>query len=436
MKTNHLLSIVTVTTALLIPNFSTAQSPITAGAGKLATSAMTGVLIDELFGRIQGLIDDATNKGDYLLVRAGIEARIALENFKLVNTELLDKAFSSLDQASRDNFARINSTVEGARAGTIAATSALQSIADTGQQIAIPFDPQGHRSFLIRYLPTVISPAVASPIRVSVKGVNLDEADATIVGKATYSPKSVTKQELLFEIPTSEMSGSQDRVTLTTLQFKYKSVKPGWWNRALGNKEALTRPISFASLPKVLARLTYTTTVASSRRITERRDYALEQFKGVDADQDRAIAPPPGWKFDLESFTHSQGRGEGNSYCVGFLPENRTEFGVVYRAHVGRIKNIRNPGGSPGFVNCSVGYTLYRDEPTEIASLSGAGVLNWNEDREFQLPPNLRGLSITLVLFDGSQQIQTNDANTKYYSLVKEPTRFLIRPKIPTDVTN
>lgn len=418
-------------------NHATAQAPaIVSGPEKIASSALTGTLIDELFGRIQGLIDDATNKGDYLLVRAGIEARIALENFKLVNAELLDKAFSSLDKASRDNFARINSTVQEARAGTIEAVTAAQRIADTGQQIAVIMDPNGHRSFLIRYVPTVVSPTAASPIRVMVRGVNLDEANATIEGKATYSPKTVTKQELLFELPIAEMNVSPDRVVLTTFQFKYTSVKPGWWNRTLGKKENISRPISFALMPQVLGRLNYTTSVGGSRRITERRDYALDQFRGVDADQDRAIAPPPGWKFDLGSFSHVQGRGEGNSYCVGFLPENRTEFGVVFRAHVGRIRSARNPGGAAGYVNCNVGYTLYRDEPIDVAGPGGSGVLDWSADQPFPLPPNLRATSITILLFDGTQQIHSNDVSTKYYTLSMEPTRFLFKPKVPTDLTN
>ena len=95
MKTKHARIVVTIAAGLLAANHSVAQSPVlVAGAEKIVSSALTGALIDELFGRVQGLIDDATKKGDYMLVRAGIEARIALENFKLVNAELLDKAFS------------------------------------------------------------------------------------------------------------------------------------------------------------------------------------------------------------------------------------------------------------------------------------------------------------------------------------------------------
>jgi hypothetical protein len=57
-------------------------------------------------------------------------------------------------------------------------------------------------------------------------------------------------------------------------------------------------------------------TVAGSERITEHRDYALEQFKGVDADQDRAIAPPPGWKIDLNSLGNSQSDGDMSAKYV------------------------------------------------------------------------------------------------------------------------
>jgi len=204
----------------------------------------------------------------------------------------------------------------------------------------------------------------------------------------------------------------------------------------MGSKETISRPISFALMPQVLGKLSYSTTVASTRRVTERRDYALDQFRGVNADQDRAIAPPPGWKFDLGSLTHVQSAGEGNSYCVGFLPENRTEFGVVFRAHVGRIRNLRNPNGSPGYVNCNIGYTLYRDEPIDVAGPGGSGVLNWSADQPFSLPPSLKATSITVVLFDGTQQIHSNDVSTKYYTISKEPTRFLFKPKIPSDLSN
>lgn len=283
----------------------------------------------------------------------------------------------------------------------------------------------------------VIPPSRTSPVRITVRGVNLDEAAPTIIGKfGTYAPKTVTKQDLLFEVPVTEFPSSLDRIDLSTLQFKYSSIKPGWWNRTVGRKENVTRPISFVSLPQQIGKFSFSTSVASSKRTTDRRDYALDQFKGVNADQDRAIAPPPGWKFELGSLTYSQGEGGGNSYCVGFLPENRTEFGVIFRAHVGRITTARNPGGSPGYVNCTVGYTLYKDEPIEIVGPAGSGELTWISDVAVPMPENMKSFSLTMVLFDGTQQIQTNDASHKNYAVTKEPGRLIIRPKVPVDIGN
>lgn len=411
--------------------------PAQAQAEQIVGSVATGIAIDEAINKIQGIIDDATEHGNYLLVRAGIEARIAIENFRLANSELLDKAFSELDQASRDNFARIDRTLQDTINGTLSATEAALKISESAQQLSVIVDPQGFRSYLLRYNPSIVFDGKPSPILLSVRGVNLDEAETimtTPTGK--ISPQIRGKQELLFQVPTSAFSFQPEHSTLANFKLQYQSVKPGWFNRLFGIKETVNRDIVFLSLPKQLATYTYSTVVGGSKRVVDPKEYWLDQFKGVDADQDRAIAPPPGWKIDLSTLNHSQGHGEGNSYCIGFSPQNKTEFGVTFRAHVGRIKNLKYPSGAPGYVNCRVTYTLYKDDPIDVAGPSGTGSVGWTADQIISLPENLKTLTLDVKTFDGIQRSHSGDGSGSYYKLYKEPTRLLIKPQVPTDLTS
>lgn len=413
------------------------ESIVVGGAAKIASSAASGAVIDEALKRVQLIIDDATQKGNYLLVRAAIEARIAIENFKMANSELLDKAFSALDETSRDNFARINSTLQEAASGTMAATQAALQITDNAQQLTATLDLQGFRSYLLRYSPSVAFEGKPSPIAVAVRGVNMDEAEAVLeTSKGPLQPKIRGKQDLLFEVPVSELSFQNNKSSLKSFQLQYQSVKPGLLNRALGKKEQVNRDIVLFLLPKQLATFSLTTVVGGTKRSLDGKNYTLDQFRGVDADQEKAIAAPAGWKIDLASLGYSQGEGGGNSYCIGYSTENRTEFGVVFRAHVGRIKTIQNPTGSPGYVNCSVMYTLYKDDPTESAGPSATGSMSWTSDQTIQLPPNLKSFTLEVNTFEGIQRIHTNDDSTPIYTVTKEPSRILLRPKIPQDLLN
>lgn len=416
-----------------------AQAPTVAAVGaKAAGSILTGAMIDDLFSKLQGLLADAVQKGDYLLARAAVEARSALEAYKNANLKLMDRAFDSLDKASRDNFGRLSRTINDLNEKTLTALEGAKQIAENAVQITSLIDLQGNRTYVLRHEPTVFLPGGKSPLVVRVRGVSLDNSNPRLqLGILTIPPDSISQNELIFSVPTEFFRHLEDKLAMLRMDLQYETVKAGNLNRIMGKREVVTRPLSVILMPWTVAdyRLRFSTEelVRETRRISSQ----LDQFKGRNQDQSRVIRPPEGdWRIDLNSLTHTQGEGEGNSYCIGFSPEGRSESGVTFRAHVGEIKNARYPRGADGYVSCSVAYTVVKDSTTQMQQIPMRGRISWREAKLIQVPPNMKTFVLEVQMFDGTKEYFLNDDQRKFVSVQKQPENLVVRAVVPAGIPN
>jgi hypothetical protein len=146
----------------------------------------------------------------------------------------------------------------------------------------------------------------------------------------------------------------------------------------------------------------------------------------------RNITPPPGYKIDLATLSsHPVRDGGGGSYCIGFSDEGKTEQGVTYRAHVGRI---RDPLSKEGYVNCHVSYYIYKELQGTAVAPRTEGELHWNSDFKFDLAAGQTSFELIAKTFDGRERNISGTSTDKYFVVTQEPTRILITPKIPTDL--
>lgn len=421
---------------LLLGSASVVHAQVPTAVGSLAT---TGAVLDELATRAQNMIDSATQNGNYLLGRAGIEARIAIENARLASLDVLSVTFKEIGKQRHDMIAGIDQVLQDAQAGVITASEAIKKIQEGGEQIGNVLDIQGHRSYVIRYLPSVVfqnEAPIAQPRIMTVRGVNLDEAKAKLeIAGNVLEPIAVLKQELKFQIPASSVTFQQATSSLVKATLSYQSVKPGFFNRLFGRTEAIKREIPIFALPVQLATVNFEPFVTTTRELERRpKRYALEQFKGVNADQPRAIAPDPNFRIDLRTLSFEQfGEGGGRSFCIGFSDEGKTEFGVTFLAHVGRISD--GISGKPGFVNCRVAYDIFREGPVESPGTPVAETVVWSADKPINFVPQQTRFSITLRTFDGRERTFSANGHDKFFSVVTEPNRVVIRPTVPNDLS-
>lgn len=427
--------------------FSVSRPVLMAGALTLMVSAAvaqvggalglltTGVVLDQAGKKAQEVIDAGTRSGDYLLTRAGIESRIAIENAKLASTDVLNVALKDIGKERFELISGINQTLDDALKGAISGTEALNKAQEGVQQVGIILDGQGHRSYMIRYSPSVVlsSSAQNKKFQLSVRGVNLDESKATLVFSGrTISPLTVGKQELLFEIPEDIINFSADSSLIVKAKFRYESIKPGWFNRLSGRKENVERDIVLLAQPIKMADFEYSSVVNFKDIKRTPVSYALPQFKGYDSDMLVSIPAPPGKEIDLATLTYSPISGEGRSYCIGFVPGQQTKFGITFQAHVGRIRQ----GGSqrPGYINCQVTY-----EVTEAlkASKSGKvikGTVGWFEEIPIVFEEGMENYTLNIKTYDGRTRTFSSAGSDKFYRISSEPTRVVIMPKTPTDL--
>lgn len=89
-----------VSLALALTAMPAAHAQVAAAVGGLTTSAT----ISQIFSGLDQLISSAQDAGDYLTMRAAIEAKGVIETWKEANKELLDKAFSELSETQRQTF--------------------------------------------------------------------------------------------------------------------------------------------------------------------------------------------------------------------------------------------------------------------------------------------------------------------------------------------
>lgn len=263
MKITPTTRAASIAIACALATAAQAQDPATIAAGaKVAGTVAQGVALNELFNRLQLLISNAVKDGNYLLARAGIEARTALEAFKDAAGKTLDQTEKTLDRASRDNFSRLSKTIEDLNQKAITSIEATRKISESAVQISSLIDLQGNRTFLLRHDPVVTMPGRKDPLLLKVRGVSLGDAKPSLsIGLFSIEPKSIGQQEVLFEIPRELFRHNEDKLALLTVEVSYETVVAGTINRLVGKRQVVTKPISIVLLPWTAAyyKLSYST---------------------------------------------------------------------------------------------------------------------------------------------------------------------------------
>lgn len=95
---NRLLSVLVAAGNLLITAVPLAAQ---AQVAEIAGAATTGAVLKQLIADLTTMINKARDDGDYLLARAGDEAKDALDAWQEVNSNLLDKKISDLLATNR-----------------------------------------------------------------------------------------------------------------------------------------------------------------------------------------------------------------------------------------------------------------------------------------------------------------------------------------------
>lgn len=411
------------------------HSAATAQVAEIAGAASTKIALDNIFSGVDNLIAKARAEGDYLLARAGAEARNAIDAWKAANGSLLDKAFNDLDKASQDLFLKTQALISRGNQEVGANLENARQITENANQI-IESIPTQRRTYVLRFYPRIFPPNNQNEFfTFTIRGVNLDGAQPSIsLNGKQGSVTTQTQQEVQFKIPTSAVTSDNAALALNTAELSYTVPSENWLKWLTGRRDEIKRSLSFVVLPKDLGsfNLNYKRTVTREEEKPHTVD--LGQFKATNQRVYKTAAPPAGYRWVLEKpLNVDQGSGEAG-HCDGVDFAQTNPQGVVVFARLDQIHNWRYPSGADGYVNCSISGTVVRTVEDEISESPDSGPLTWTSDLPIEMKPKIKSISLTVKTFDRRERAFNGTGTDKFYDVDSSASGLILRPKVPNDI--
>jgi hypothetical protein len=350
-------------------------SGVASPAHAAAKGVLAGVLVGDLEGQANSVIDNARNSGDFLIWRMAEQAKAVLEAWKKANTDILNTAFEGLSEANREMFDGIDATLTRASKERELAVGDAQKITLEWAQIikSLPFT--NSEAELLSYSPRVILPVGDAPITLRMNGPRLAGSKATLQGsdKSTLTVTPSLEQELLARIDRKSLKFDNTRPTFVTYELNFIQ-KSG-----VVRDTPAQRMLTIWLPPKVLG--TYTISNQINHTDIESKEFNADiGGKGKDSGYPVTISVPPdmkqqGWKIDTARIRAPRpgwiiDRGGDNGSCSGPVASTISEDGFVFNIQLGhRTGNFGKK--SDAWQNCSVLVPIYR----EVKSVRPGGPL-------------------------------------------------------------
>lgn len=426
-----------VSLALALTAMPAAHAQVAAAVGGLTTSAT----ISQIFSGLDQLISSAQDAGDYLTMRAAIEAKGVIETWKEANKELLDKAFSELSETQRQTFNNARQLTERANQDVANRLETTQLLVNQANQLveSIPFS---NNTYVTRYSPRVKPAQSKNAVTLRVNGVNLDKADPVLaLNQGSATRMVVGPMEVLYTVPVTALQGDADKLAIVPLKLTYTAPKEGFWNQLVGAREAVERQLPIVTLPSNLGKFTFVVETEAQQKEVAIWTAQQQKFEGKNKNVRKVATPKAGWRWDWEqgvaAFKQVGGGGEAGS-CNGVKESESTADGIVHSAHLDEIKSVKGfppeIKWGPGWQNCAVTGPIYRMVTVKAKLPAQAGLMTWTEDLRLPIPQDFKSLQLEVSTFDGRKRIFTDTGADKFFDVIRGGSELIIRPRQPADL--
>jgi hypothetical protein len=404
----------------------------------------TGAALDDLSGALAVVMAQGERSGDYVLAKAAVKTRHAIDVWRATNRELLEQPFADLDPALRDTFIRTRSLSGEASLPGRHHPELAQALTEQASRIVELRPGPPREVHVLAYSPRILSPQATPTFTVRVRGLNLEQADPILHLPGGPAERTLHgPHEAHFTVPVEAVPSHPTHVRVHPLHVTYTAPLTGFWARFFGRTEFLTRQLSIVTLPTSVA--TFELTAMRTTDTRSEMPFTAEpvQFRGTREQLSRTVTPPPGshdgtvaWRWDLsKDLRLVQSRGL-NGRCESIDLNRSSEIGVTVVARVeGEARGGRRKRqGTPGWVDCTLVGTVYRTERVSIPVEPQTATLTWTKDVTLPLPPDAHDAELMVSTFDGRRlRVAGSDAD-KFFEVRREPDRFVIVPRIPADV--
>lgn len=398
-----------------------------------------GVAANQLISQLDGVINGARDAGDYLVARAGMEAKGAIEAWKDANKALLDQGFDKLDQSQQKIFSNARQLADQANAHVEDRLKHTEAITNQFNQVLVSV-PGNSDTYVTQFYPRVIPSQAASDIILTVKGVNLDKGEPVMtIADMTAQRMVIGPMEVHYTVPLNQVKREPGKLAIVPLTLTYSRPMDGLWNRMMGKRESVERQIPVVALPVNIGSYRYTAVAEVWTKEVEQFSSQSQKFEGKNTDKKQVAMPKPGWQWDwsqgLSAFSQHGDGGHAGS-CNGIMANESSNDGITHRAHLDKqqkmdgLKIVYGPGKQ----NCYISGPVFRMVKTQTTVPATTGALLWTEDLRLPIPQGFKSLSLEVTTFDGRKLVITGAESDKFFNVIQDASELVIKPKQPADI--
>lgn len=407
---------------------------------QVATALTTRAALDELSKTLTQTVDQAMDRADYSVASAAMKALSVLDAWKETNSDLLDKAFTSLDAKSRDTFSRmealsndINSHVEGY-------LDSAKELTVRANQITENLITSKKRSFILDYSPKVIFPTLKKTVLFTISGVNLDKAKAKYKLKngqyINLDIQGPTKAS--FELPVSELTFDIQSPQVFKLELEHETKDGSFL--FIPYYAHVKRTLLISSLPSNFGN--FEINGIRTFNSEERKMYEVDagEFRATNSNVWKMANPLVGFRWDLRNGEQARKDFAVTSYggeaarCENIMWGDSNEHGISIQARCDRINKLSLGGWwhGPGHINCGVKGPVYKIVEKNEPIAANSGIIKWNIDQLIDIPGDLTSFQLKVKMYDGKERIITNDYADGILRVIKNSNNIIVRTTPPT----
>lgn len=390
-----------------------------------------GILLNQLFDRVDQTIDAAKNAGLQLEMEAGAQVRLTIENARIAYADSLNLTMDRVDQTARNTFDQISTLVGNVESKS---SALLKQATATAQQIANTLPLHNNRPQVTTLVPKYI--VNQTPIHFKFMG-NFQHASEPNYqpnlkfGTRTFQASRITTQSLEFTANPSEVFEGVNLQTITKIAYSQGILSTPWPATLMGTNEAKFT-VLIGALPSSPGTITleYTTqrTERQTQVYTSQNMHLASTREAGNNDQIGHLFrayPTPGWHVvrgsSSTSVTH-----HGECQLPSF--ESDHDDVVVYKG-----STIHKVKGSSGSMDVTISFTEYQD--VSVTDHHSEKInLKWGDSKVFNHP--LGTWKITFNAFDGSSHefLGSDLTSSDYIKIENQGGGFVIKATKPKDL--
>lgn len=268
---------------------SSTSAPVAVAAASKAVPILGDLLnglFDQVNDQIQRALNAAQDAGSALLIQAGREVAIAIENARNAYQSSLQYTVDKLDKSINQHVSDLQSMLQKLQQGTADSLKDLEQNA-TQLVLALPFSSK--QTQLRTVMPHYVVASNGQPsVRFTFEGVFYWSATKGFEPKLTfgntqYSPVATTTNSLTFEVPVSAIIVDQG-AALNKCTFAVGTLSAPWDNGwVFSSRAESTYKVLVGALPLSPGKIDVELTAQRTERVTKQFISAQTQAWGDDA---------------------------------------------------------------------------------------------------------------------------------------------------------